>query len=237
MATDSDAPAEPGSSGSFWLKFLLGYLVVQAIIGHLLFSHCWEQVKHFRRPTHEAVNAKFPMFRRPDDPPTWSKSTFYPWALLLMPTRFFFIVLLFLTGTCTAIIVSIGHDFSQGPIKGVKRDIMMRVTSFVLYFIVWLSGMKVERKRVSADYTEFLGQDYQIKMKKPRHTATIVSNHCSWLDGPILIQQLGCGIAPDAGFAEAPFLGKFFKAIDSLFLPRSKGEKDKEDAMLGIKKR
>ena len=124
-----------------------------------------------------------------------------------MPTRLFLIIGMFFMGAFACHACSWGHDFKKGPITGWKRYIFFGTVRFLLTFIIIVAGMKVEKKHMKVDYTEYLGDDHQIKRKKPRYISTVISNHVSWLDGHILLNQFGVGIAPDALYGTVPILG------------------------------
>ena len=81
---------DEGGSSSFFLPWfvsiLLKYLLWQAVVGALLFEWCWYSTRQYRTKN-EKRDGKFPEFRRLDNVQGWTKSMFYPGAVLLMPTR------------------------------------------------------------------------------------------------------------------------------------------------------
>lgn len=80
--------------------------------------------------------------------------------MLVMPTRFCLIMLCFFLGCIVCHTASFGHDFSKGPITGFRKKIVFGSIRCLLSIIIFLTGMKVEKKNVNVDYKKYLGQDY-----------------------------------------------------------------------------
>lgn len=141
--------------------------------------------------------------------------------------------------TCCSIIniACIGHDFDKGPIKGMRRKIKYHVTDFCVKTMVFIGGMRVNVVHKKADYSEYLGPNYEVFTKKNNRVSTVIVNHVSWLDAFVLLSFWQTGIAPDAGFGEVPILGTTLKSFDSVFMPRGKSDKDKVNALKMLKDR
>jgi len=58
---------------------------------------------------------------------------------------------------------------------------------------------------VDADYTEYLGPDYKENMTPVKKVSTVVSNHVSFMDMPILIaSHLQPAFTPSVNFKSIP---------------------------------
>ena len=128
-------------------------------------------------------------------------------------------------------IISLGHDFSKGPLSGLRRKANQQVITFGTSVIVFVSGMNVKTQYVKANYTEYLGENYNLRMKRIKKTSTIVSNHVSWLDGFIFYNKLNCAMSADHIFSTYPFIKYCLWAVDTIFMPRAKSDEDKEKAL------
>ena len=68
-----------------WVKFLAFYMIVQAIIGIMIFESIYRTLAKFQE-VNEKRDGKFPQYRR-HDAKYWSRWRFYPGAMFIMPTR------------------------------------------------------------------------------------------------------------------------------------------------------
>ena len=140
---------------------------------------------------------------------------------------------IFLFNCFAQLILTFGHDLDKGPTKGIRNVLQwffVKLTTFLKYKV---AGLSVTRKDIDMDYTEYLGPDYKSKYRQIKATSTVVCNHVSWLDGHVLYSRFKFGITADRGFKET-ILGKALYALDGLFMPRAKSEKDKELALKQI---
>lgn len=63
---------------------------------------------------------------------------------------------------------------------------------FKIFSIILLRlglAIRVERKIVDFDYSEYLGKDYKKTQKDIKHMSTFISNHVSWTDIIVFINQ------------------------------------------------
>ncbi len=81
-------------------------------------------------------------------------------------------------------VVGFGHNFDiDQPLSG-KRKVVIAII-FKLFSIILLRlglAIKVNRKKVDYDYSEYLGKDYKITQKDIKYVSTFISNHVSWTD-------------------------------------------------------
>jgi len=161
-------------------------MVIQAIIGLILFEYFWAKTKRYRE-INKKRDEKFPEYRR-NDAKYWTRARFYPGALLTMPTR---LVIHFGCLICAMISVNVftlGHDFNKGPFKeGMMKNIVKFCFRFFSGVAIGNTGIKTTVKKVDADYTYYLGEGYKNKEKNIKKTSTIISNHVGFLDGYIHI--------------------------------------------------
>jgi hypothetical protein len=136
-------------------------------------------------------------------------------------------------------ILSLGHDFKKGPMKsGCRKWLIAFMYHVCCTFFLWVSGVcYTSTKRVDADYSDYLGEDYKKNPKKPKRVSTIVSNHCCWLDCPALIKTIRPAFSPSAEFRNLPLLSNLIDALDSIYIPRGGSEEMKAKALGAIRER
>lgn len=87
-------------------------------------------------------------------------------------------------------------------------------------WLILLAGMRTYRKKVDFDYTPFLGPGYRDTQNEPKHISTIVSNHSSWLDIPILMSHFKTAFASKKSFRKVPMFGLIVQALGCIFISR-----------------
>lgn len=117
---------------------ILIILAVQAFLGLIAIEYAFSRLKRMQNDHDEKRDQYYHAFRRTDSK-RWSRCKFYPGALFSIPVR---IVILILQGILLLLmtkIVTIGHDFSKGPIKeGCRKSIiavLYKVNAFVFVFV------------------------------------------------------------------------------------------------------
>ena len=80
-------------------------------LGVVMFEWAWAQMKPIRQ-VNEERDSKYPAYRR-WDVNKWVKWKFYPGAVLLLPLKFFLVLMIVLILYVIVRLVTIGHDFSQ----------------------------------------------------------------------------------------------------------------------------
>lgn len=129
----------------------------------------------------------------------------------MMPTR---MVLLFLDGaflTLSVKILSIGHDFKKGPMKSGCRKWAIAFMYHVCctFFLILAGVFFTYSKKVDADYSEYLGEDYKKNPNRPKRVSTIVSNHVCALDCVAFIKTIRPAFSPSAEFRKLPLLSTY----------------------------
>ena len=104
----------------FWTVIL----IINAVIGVILFEYAWGATKRHRQVDEER-DKRYPAFRRLDVP-KWNKILMYPAAATVLVPR----CLLFIGGTALHVILHkilfFGTDLSQ-PLPSFKRAISKRI--------------------------------------------------------------------------------------------------------------
>ena len=85
-----EVAAGVASKGMSWSTFFMIYMVIQGIIGVLLFEWAWGKTKKVRECPRE-LNHKFHSFCRLDAH-KWRRWKLYPCAITTMPTRMFLMI-------------------------------------------------------------------------------------------------------------------------------------------------
>jgi 1-acyl-sn-glycerol-3-phosphate acyltransferase len=80
-------------------------------------------------------------------------------------------------------------------------------------------SMKIERKVVDYDYSEYLGKDYK-KDEEPKFISTFISNHVSWSDIIVYIFQYQPAFAAKKELRKIPVFGLLCQAIGCIFIAR-----------------
>jgi 1-acyl-sn-glycerol-3-phosphate acyltransferase len=83
-----------------------------------------------------------------------------------------------------------------------------------------MGGMRTVKKQIDFDYTPFLGPDYKETQIIPKKVSTIISNHSSWLDVPILISNFRAAFASKKSFRKVPVFGIIVEALGCIFISR-----------------
>jgi len=80
-------------------------------------------------------------FRRTDSK-RWSRCKFYPGALFSMPARMVILILQGILLLITSKIVTVGHDFSKGPIReGCRKTVIALLYKMNAYVFVFVAGI------------------------------------------------------------------------------------------------
>ena len=183
------------------------------------------RMKRFREED-ESRDCNFPHFRR-RDALNYSRWKLYPGALLAMPLR---LILLALDATSLAVViylVSIGHDYSKGPMgPGCRKNIIWTGYKVVCTLFLWIAGVSTSIVTYDVDYSYYLGPNYRDYYRPICKTSTIVSNHVSWMDAIILLKTHHPAFAADKGMATTPLFATLIWALDSIYIPRGGGKAD-----------
>jgi 1-acyl-sn-glycerol-3-phosphate acyltransferase len=137
-----------------------------------------------------------------------------------MPTRLILLLTTIAFMVTIVRILSLFHDFEKGPITGFRKRIITRIMHYMCIVILFICGLRYEKKHIEFDYSKYLGPDYKNDKRKSKYTSTIVTNHVSWLDSIILFCCFECSFAPSKEFKSVPGVGVLAQAIDCIFIPR-----------------
>ena len=125
----------------------------------------------------EERDQTFQAFRR-NDMKYWSRLFFWPGATLLLVTRgvTFFICLFVLSVSDSLLYLRQPKD---KPLSGMRRCIFRQMHFKILWVAMSCFGGSrlTETHDKSADYSEYLGPNYQTKMSDGNKAPTIVCNH------------------------------------------------------------
>ena len=138
----------------WWTVFIFCYMAT----GIYMVEYAWKKIKRVRE-VDEKRDSLYPAFRR-TDANHWSKYSFYPMAITLMPIRFFI---------GTSILISSGLygkmvlwiDDETKPLMGWRWCLIRPYFWWCSNAIVWLNFIKVKTIHVDCDYSEWLGPDYR----------------------------------------------------------------------------
>ena len=111
--TSKEEAGEAGSAGSWTidLTFWNVVIILNAVLGLILFELAWFKFRRFRNPNKD-LDAIYPAYRR-EDALSWKKWTLYPGAVTMMLPRIIFMLL-----TCVALLVWLNILMLGSP-KGV----------------------------------------------------------------------------------------------------------------------
>lgn len=126
----------------------------------------------------------------------------------------------------------IGHSFdNDAPVAGFRKTMISLIYRIGVYFFLTICmAMKVERKLVDYDYSQYLGKDYK-KDKQPPYISTLISNHVSWTDIIVYISQYQPAFAAKKELRKIPVFGLLCNAIGTLFIARG-GTKEERDQII-----
>ena len=88
-------------------------------------------------------------------------------------------------------IVCVGHNFDNDePLTGTRKTMILWLYKRISNILLRIGlAIKVDRKILDVDYSEYLGKDYKKTQQIPEHVSTYVSNHVSWADIIVFIYQ------------------------------------------------
>ena len=135
-------------------------------------------------------------------------------------------------------IFSIGHDYKKSQaVTGCRAFLIKWTYVLVARWLILLSGMRTSRKVVDFDYTPFLGPGYKETQIPPKYLSTIVSNHASWLDVPILISHFKAAFASKKNFRKIPIFGLIVQALGCIFISRGASQEKRDKIVQQIGER
>lgn len=104
------------------------------------------------------------------------------------------------------------------PITGWRATVIKLIYKLNLPPI--LSGYRIRVINSDFDYSYYLGKDYKRNQQLPKKTSTIVSNHTSWLDAPVLIAAYHPGFCVNEESRSVPFLNTLIDCLNSVYIQR-----------------
>lgn len=129
-----------------------------------------------------------------------------------------------------------GHNFKE-PLKGCRSFFITHTYKIISRLLMFLAGMITFRRRVDFDYTPYLGPNYNETTNPPKHVSTIVSNHSSWLDVPILIWHFRAAFASKKTFRKLPIFGLIVQALGCIFISRGATQEKRDKVVEQIGER
>ena len=120
---------------------------------------------------------------------------------------------------------------------GCRKGCMKVTILFFCRVYVFVAGMFTTKKEVDFDYSYYLGPNYKEQEDKQKRTSTLVSNHVSFLDGPIIVKHLYPGFSPSAEFKHVSVISAIANAVNSIWIPRGGTEEKRTAALQAIQDR
>lgn len=207
----------------FWV-----FLSVQAVLGLLLFKWAWGRMEKIREVDEER-DQQFPCWRRVDAK-NWVAWKFIPGAMIMMPTRLVsYFSLLFIHGI-VVLLLQLGRD--KEPLKKGFRKSLINY-SFDFSGVLWLiiAGTIPFYTDVDADYTYYLGPDYKNKSTRTGQVSTVISNHQSYMDIPILYMKYRVNFAPGIFLKSNPIFNALCTSLDCIYMPRGGTDEAREKSV------
>jgi hypothetical protein len=127
-------------------------------VGIYMVEWSWKKLKRVKEVVEER-DSMYPAFRR-TDAMHWSKYSFYPMAVTLLPMRFFIGVMILLSSALYGKAVLYIDDESK-PLSGWQWCLIRPYYWWCSNAIVWLNFIKTKTMYVNTDYSEWLGPDYR----------------------------------------------------------------------------
>lgn len=124
-----------------WFTVLWIYLAAQAIIGIILIECSWSMTSRYRNENKDR-DESYPTARRLDVG-RWARWKFYPGAMLFLLTRVILFIVMLLLLSIIVKLLSIGHDFKKGPLKGCRKKICFFVTKWLCQILLFIGGIRV----------------------------------------------------------------------------------------------
>lgn len=167
------------------LEWWQALLVWNAITGILCVEFAFAGIPRYCNPINE-LDEHFPAFRRLDVK-YWAKWKCYPGAATILLPRVFFNIWMQIVTAIFLMVVSIGFKFGDKPITGWRKFLIDTAYKICCTTVPLVCFARAKLIDSDFDYSEYLGSDYLKTQTLPKKASTIIANHQSWLDSPILI--------------------------------------------------
>ena len=95
---------------------------------------------------------------------------------------------------------------------------------------------KIERRQVAFDYSDYLGKDYR-NDEQPKYVSTFISNHISWADIIVYLNQYQPAFAAKKELRNIPVFGLLCQALGCIFISRGGTDKEKDQIIKDIGER
>lgn len=79
-------------------------------------------------------------------------------------------------------------------------------------------GMRSKTIKRDVDYSYYLGPNYKEGYKSIVRTSTIVCNHVSWFDPPVLILELRPAFVPILAYSKVPLFKTTINGLESFYI-------------------
>jgi hypothetical protein len=204
------------------IAILLG---VSAISGILLVEYAFFKTRRHRE-IDELRDGAWPLARR-NDVHLWARWKFYPGAMILLPLRITLLASTLLIGAVLIPTLCMGHNFQKRPLTGCRKWVIVQLCRIGTRLLLTLCGVICSEKEVDFDYSHYLGNGY----KTDRPCSAYVANHVSWIDALIMYKYLEPSFASAWGVKELPLFSSVAYSLDCIFMPRGKGEAQRDQAV------
>lgn len=200
-------------------------LSVSVISGILSLEYAFFKTRRYRK-LDEMRDGAWPLARR-NDVHRWARWKFYPGAMILLPLRLTLLVSTLLIGAVLIPTLCMCHNFQKRPLTGCRKWAIVQLCRIGTRLLLTLCGVICSKTKVDFDYSEYLGNGY----KTDTTLSAYVANHVSWIDALIVYKYLEPSYASAWGFKELPLFSSIAYSLDCIFMPRGKGEAQRDQAV------
>lgn len=147
--------------------------------------------------------------------------------MILLPLRITLLVSTLLIGAVLIPALCICHNFQRKPLTGCRKWAIVQLCRIGTRLLLTLCGVICSERQVDFDYSHYLGAGYSTSTP----FSAYVANHVSWIDALIMYKYLEPSFASAWGVKELPLFSSIAYSLDCIFMPRGKGEAQRDQAV------
>lgn len=204
-------------------KCFLIFFMIHTIFSYLLLKYVMKRTKKYieTKQSEEHIHTKYEMFRRLDAK-HWNENLFLLGAIFVSGFKVTGVILGITLCYLRLKILMWNKDINDSNIRTdpILRKKIESIVNFSSRLITLSFGIIVTKKKIDYDYSAYLGPNY-VKGDKDTPISTYISNHTSWLDTFLLIDDVTPGFIAKSDVKSYPMIGFVATCMGSIFVDRS----------------
>lgn len=220
----------------FMNKYFAIFICIWAILGYVILNKIFKSIEKYKNISNDTKN-KYKDFVR-NDWKHWSFIKLYIGFILFSWIKLTLAVLTVILSYACIRIITFNKDITCIDKKLRNRLTICAKISGLMFSLS--CGIFTRIKYINADYTEYLGNNYNTNINnnfnKEEKYASIVSNHISWLDIALLMKETGCGFIASSAVKSFFMVGTVCSWIGSIYVDRTSKD-DRNNSLLKLQEK